>query len=319
MNELKEASLVALRDCLNLQPGETTLVVTDLLRIDVAQELFSTASDLDSDALLLEMPIGQQDGEEPPEPVAEMMMKADVILAPTSKSITHTHARRNACKAGARVASLPGITSHIMIRTMRADYHAISQVSIALSDILTESSKVKITTPQGTDLKLSIEGRECLADTGLIHDEGDSSNLPAGEAYLAPIEGTANGIIVVDGSMAGIGKFSKGESISIIVENGNVKEISGGEKGKILETLIRSVGAGGGNIAELGIGTNNKAIVTGVVLEDEKVLGTVHIAFGNNLSMGGYIDVPLHLDGVLLNPTVEVDGKILLADGKISF
>jgi leucyl aminopeptidase (aminopeptidase T) len=206
-----------------------------------------------------------------------------------------------------------------MIRTMRADYHAISQVSIALSDILTESSKVKITTPQGTDLKLSIEGRECLADTGLIHDEGDSSNLPAGEAYLAPIEGTANGIIVVDGSMAGIGKFSKGESISIIVENGNVKEISGGEKGKILETLIRSVGAGGGNIAELGIGTNNKAIVTGVVLEDEKVLGTVHIAFGNNLSMGGYIDVPLHLDGVLLNPTVEVDGKILLADGKISF
>jgi len=318
MNELKEASLVALRDCLNVQAGETTLVVTDLLRIEVAQELFSTASDLESNPLLLEMPIGKRDGEEPPEAVAEMMMKADVILAPTSKSITHTHARRNACKAGARVATLPGITRHIMSRTMRTDYHAISQVSVALSEILTESSNVKVTTPQGTDIEMSIEGRECLADTGLIHEPGDSSNLPAGEAYLAPIEGTANGIIVVDGSMAGVGKLSKGESISIIVENGNVKEITGGEKGKELETLIRSVGAGGGNIAELGIGTNDKAMVTGVVLEDEKVLGTVHIALGNNLSMGGYIDVPLHLDGVLLNPIVEVDGKILLADGKIN-
>ena len=317
MNDLKEASLVAMRDCLNLKEGETTLVITDPPRIEVAQELFSAASDLGGKPLLLEMPVGWRDADEPPELVADMMLKVDVIMAPTSKSITHTHARRYACEAGARVATLPGITRYIMSRTMCADYNAISRVSTALSEILTESSHVKVTTPQGTDIEMSIEGRKCFADTGLIYERGDHSNLPAGEAYLAPIEGTARGVIVVDGSMAGIGKLTKGEPISLVVENGMVKEVNGGKKAEELAALIKSVGKGGGNIAELGIGTNDKAMVTGVVLEDEKVLGTVHIAVGNNLSMGGNVDVPLHLDGVLLDPTVEVDGKVLLKDGKI--
>ncbi len=319
MEELREASLVALRDCLNLQPGERTLIVTDPQRVMVANELFSATSQLGGKPLMLQMPAGLRDGEEPPDLVAEMMLKTDVVLAPTSRSISHTGARRNASKAGVRIATLPGITPEIMSRTMRADYNKIAKLSMSISAILTKGSMVRITTPRGTDLELSIEGRECLADTGLIHKKGDFSNLPAGEAYLAPVEGTTRGIIVVDGSMAGIGTISSDSEITMVVEGGFVRETRGGENADQLKRLMSSVGEGGRNIAELGIGTNDKAIVSGIVLEDEKVLGTVHIAVGNNLSMGGTVDVPLHLDAVLLDPTVEVDGRILLKEGEIRF
>jgi leucyl aminopeptidase (aminopeptidase T) len=317
MNELKEASLVALRDCLDLQPGEKTLIVTDPQRMEVADVLFAATSELGGKPLLLQMPAGLRDGEEPPDLVTEMMLKTDVVLAPTSRSITHTGARRNASKAGVRIATLPGINAEIMSRTMRADYNKIAKLSIDLSLILTGGSLVRIVTPRGTDLEIPIEGRECFADTGLIHEKGAFSNLPAGEAYLAPVEGTTHGIIVVDGSMAGIGTISTEDEITLVVEEGYVKETRGGKNAEQLKRLMGSVGEGGRNIAELGIGTNDKAIVSGIVLEDEKVLGTVHIAVGNNLSMGGTVDVPLHLDAVLLDPTVEVDGKILLKDGEI--
>ncbi len=319
MTELAEAALIALRDCLNLQEGEKVLVVTDPGALLVSQELFHAGLGLGGDPLLVEIPVRQRDGEEPPATVAEMMASADIVLAATTKSLTHTHARRNACKAGARVASLPGITAEIMSRAMRADYREISERSVALAKILTDSSHVRVRTPAGTDIEMSIEGRTCLSDTGLIHEKGEYSNLPAGEAYLAPIEGTSNGVIVVDGSMAGIGKLSEGETITLSVKDGIVHDVQGGEKGEQLRALIESVGKNGGNIAELGIGTNDKAMVSGVVLEDEKVLGTVHIAVGNNLSMGGSVDVPLHLDGVLLEPTVEVDGKTLLRGREIEF
>ncbi len=317
MTELTEAALIALRDCLNMQEGEKLLVVTDPGVLLVSQELFYAALEMGGDPLLVEMPVRQRDGAEPPDKIAEMMATSDIVIAPTSRSLTHTHARRNACKAGARIASLPGITAEIMSRAMRANYREISERSVALARILTESSHVRVTTPAGTDIEMSIEGRACLSDTGLIHQKGEYSNLPAGEAYLAPIEGSSNGVIVVDGSMAGIGKLSPGETITLTVADGFVQDVQGGEKGDQLRSLIESVGKNGGNIAELGIGTNDKAVVSGVVLEDEKVLGTVHIAVGNNLSMGGNIDVPLHLDGVLLAPTVEVDGKTLLRGDKI--
>jgi len=317
MNQLQEASRIALRECLKLRKGENVLIVTDPLRMDIADALFSASLELGGKPLLIQMPVGQRDGEEPPEPVAEMMRKADVVMAPTTKSVTHTAARRNACKAGARIATLPGITRTIMSRGMRADYRSISRLSQKLASLLTDASHVRVTTPAGTDIEMSIKGRKGLADTGLIHTPGEYCNLPAGEAYLSPLEGTACGTVVIDGSMAGIGKLSKGETITFRVDSGSVRSVSGGEKAKQLLKLMNSVGEKGRNIAELGIGTNDKARVSGVVLEDEKVLGTVHIAVGNNLSMGGSVDVPLHLDGILMNPTVEVDGRVILKDKKI--
>jgi len=317
MNKLHQASVTALRDCLNLREGETALIITDPQRIEVADQLFSSASELGGSPLLLQMPACERDGEEPPKLVAEMMRGSDVILAPTTRSISHTRARRQATEAGARIATLPGITTEIMTRTICVDYDRIFELSSAIAKMLSGASRVRITTTSGTDIEMSIEGRHGLADTGVIHERGGFTNLPAGEAYLAPVEGTARGAVIIDGSMAGIGKLSEGEEITFIVEDGNVVEIKGGEKADNLSGIVDGVGRDARNIAELGIGTNGMAVVSGAVLEDEKVLGTIHLAIGNNMSMGGHVNVPLHLDGVVLTPTVEVDGQALLVNGEM--
>ena len=71
------------------------------------------------------------------------------------------------------------------------------------------------------------------------------------------------------------------------------------------------------NVAELGIGTNEEAILTGNILEDEKIFGTAHVAFGASAGIGGTIQVPVHLDVVIKEPTVEIDGEAILGGGEL--
>ncbi len=246
------------------------------------------------------------------------MMLVDVILIPTSKSLSHTDSRREASKKGVRIATLPGITEDTMARTLNTDYYEIAKRSQKIAEILTRGSKVRITTARGTDVTLVVNGRKGYADTGLNHNPGDFSNLPAGEGYTAPLEGKAGGVIVIDGSMAGVGKLKdkdRCEVIRIVVKKGFAIEITGGEAANKLLSLMQPLGKLAFNVAELGVGTNDKAQVVGNVLEDEKAIGTVHIAFGDNKSMGGTIRVASHLDGVIMEPTVYVDDEIIMKDG----
>ena len=227
--------------------------------------------------------------------------------------MSHTQARREASQAGARIATLPAITVDTMKRTLNANYRKIAERSHKLASAINGKNVVRVTSPAGTDITMSIEGRKCEPDTGLIFNPGNFSNLPAGESYLAPLEETAQGTIVVDGSMAGIGKLKK--PIRMTVKAGFVTELSGGPDAKKLRQILDSAGPLAYNVAELGIGTNDKARLVGSVLEDEKVLGTVHMALGDNMSMGGKISVRSHLDGIILKPTVVVDGETIMKNG----
>ncbi|MGB5529214.1 MAG: aminopeptidase, partial [Ignavibacteriaceae bacterium] len=255
-------------------------------------------------------------GEEPPAAIAELMQKFDVVFCPTAKSLTHTDARRNASAKGVRIATFPGITKEVMIRGMNADYNAISKRTIKLQKILEKGKSIRVTAPAGTDISFDITGRKIIPSKGLFHAKGESGNLPTGETFLAPVEGTSNGIFVVDGSMAGLGLI-KNANIKIEVENGYATKISGGTAARKLKVMLDKVGKDARNIAEFGIGTNDSAKLSGVLLEDEKVMGTIHIAVGNNVSMGGSVNVPIHLDGVVKKPTVWMDGKLLMKDGKL--
>jgi leucyl aminopeptidase (aminopeptidase T) len=244
------------------------------------------------------------------------MQKFDVVFCPTAKSLTHTDARRAASAKGVRIATFPGITKDVMIRGMNADYKAISKRTIKLQKILEKGKKVRVTAPSGTDISFEITGRKVIPSKGLFHAKGESGNLPTGETFLAPIEGTSNGVFVVDGSMAGLGLI-KNANIRIEVENGYATKITGGTLAKKLKLMLDKVGKEARNIAEFGIGTNDSAKLSGVLLEDEKVMGTIHIAVGNNVSMGGSVNVPIHLDGVIKKPTVWMDGRLLMKDGKL--
>jgi leucyl aminopeptidase (aminopeptidase T) len=316
LTKLDSASTIAIRDCMGAKKNEKVLVITDELKREIGLSLHENAVRLGYESLLVEMKSGKINGEEPSPVIAYMMQKFDVVFCPTAKSLTHTDARRNASAKGVRIATFPGITKDVMIRGMNADYKAISKRTIKLTKLLETGKEIRVTAPAGTDISFRIAGRKGYASKGLFHAKGESGNLPTGEAFLAPLEGTSNGVFVVDGSMAGLGLI-KNANIKIEVEKGYATNISGGILAKKLKVMLDKVGKDARNIAEFGIGTNDSAKLSGILLEDEKVMGTIHIALGNNISMGGSVNVPIHLDGVVKKPTVWMDGKLLMKDGKL--
>lgn len=315
VNNLANASRIAIIDCMGFKQGESILVLCDSNTSNIGKSLFETALNLTEKALLVEMKVGNINGEEPTEEIAELMKKFDIVLCPTTKSLTHTNARRNASAEGARIATFPGITEDVMIRGLSADYKKIADLTIRLCDLISKYSKIRVFTEKGTDVTMIIKGRPVHASKGLFHAKGESGNLPTGESYLAPIEGTTNGKIVVDGSFAGIGKLET--PITIDIQDGYAVNFIGDTKADKLKEMLGSVGQDGFNVAEFGIGTNDKAQLSGIVLEDEKILGTIHIAFGDNKSMGGNVNVPIHLDGVILEPDVYLDDYLIMKKGKL--
>ena len=313
--ELLSASTIAIRDCMGAKPTESVLVVTDEPLRQIGMALRLAAKDLGHDVLLLEMLPRATTGAEPPPQVAHLMAMADVVLCPTSRSLTHTEARRAATAAGARVGTLPGVTEAIMVRCMNADYQRIADRTHRLCAAMAETQMIRVSAPGGTEITLPMKGRQPIASTGLFRERGQFGNLPTGEAYLAPLEGESNGVVVVDGSMAGIGVVS--QPIRIFVKDGQAADISGGPEAAQLVALLEPHGREGRNVAEFGIGTNDRAQLSGVILEDEKVMGTIHIAFGDNKSMGGRVRVASHLDGLVKKPTVWFDDRLIMESGRL--
>jgi leucyl aminopeptidase (aminopeptidase T) len=245
--------------------------------------------------------------------VAEAMKAVDVALLPTSRSLSHTDARREATKHGVRIASMPGITAEMMsIGGLTADYTKVAKLTNKVAEILEKGDTAKITTPSGPNLTMSIKDRPPLRDTGLYHKKGAWGNLPAGEVCLAPVEGTTQGTLVIDH----IGIEVK-QPVKITVKDGWAREFIGPDAAK-LEAKLKTADKNAYNIGELGIGTNPKARITGAILEDEKALGTIHIALGDNTSYpGGHTKSKVHLDGILFQPTVWIDKRLLMKNGKL--
>ena len=313
--ELYSASQVAVRDCMGLQSGERVAVITDEPCRRIGEAIFQVTRDMGNEVILIEIVPRKTNGEEPPPEVAQVMLGVDVVLCPTSKSLTHTNAKRAASSLGVRVATLPGVTEEMMVRCMNADYHQIAALTNRLVAMMEKTSVIRVSSPAGTDITMPVKGRKAYASHGLFREKGKGGNLPTGEAFLAPLEHVSQGVVVVDGSMAGIGKLRT--PLRITVRDGYAEEVTGGDEAAKLVGLWHIHGRASRNVAEFGIGTNDKAIITGVILEDEKVKGTIHIAFGDNVSMGGSVNVQSHLDGLVNAPSVWFDDALIMKDGKL--
>ncbi len=309
-SDLRAAAETALTQCVDLTADETCLIVTDDNREAIGEMLYTVASEITEEPVIVRYPPGDQHGAEPPAPVAAALMEADVFLAPTTKSISHTRARGDACKAGARGSTLPGITESVFVTGLDADYEAIAAHSKRMHEQVQEADEIRVTSPQGTDITFELGGREWLLDTGIVHEPGAFSNLPAGEIFISPK--SATGTYVVDGTMRPHGLLEADQQLTFEVEDGLVTHISDDEIRSQIETAAEEAGDAAYNLAELGIGTNvGVEQLVGSVLLDEKAAGTVHIAIGDNASIGGTVDAPLHLDGILREPTVFADGDAL--------
>ncbi|WP_132057970.1 aminopeptidase [Halorussus amylolyticus] len=305
---LRDAAETALTQCLDLDETESCCIVTDDKRQPIGEALYEVASQISGDTTIVRYPPGDSHGAEPPEPVAAAMAGADVFLAPTTKSLSHTRARGSANDAGARGATLPGITEEVFTAGLDADYDEIQRHCLNVLEQVGDADEVRVTTPKGTDITFEPGDREWLADTGIVHNAGEFSNLPAGEVFVSPE--TANGTYVVDGTMMPHGLLDEGQTLEFDVEDGHVTRISDDDIREQVETASEAVGDAAYNLAELGIGTNVAVTeLVGSVLLDEKAGGTVHIAIGDDAGIGGDTDAPIHLDGILRDPTVYADGE----------
>ena len=314
MSGMAEALRTVLEDCLAVRPDEEVLVVTDPERLAIGRALSEAARVMGAETLLMEMSERDTNGEEPPPSVAAAMLACDVLIAPTTKSLSHTEARRAACARGARAATMPQITEDMLVRTMAADYAQVRRLSGAVAAALTAGTQVNITSTQGTDVTLGIEGRTALSDDGDITAAGGFGNLPAGEGFVAPVEGTTSGRIVFDGTIWPIGRLD--EPLTVDIEDGYISGMSGPSADEF-QAILEPHGREASAVAELGIGTNDAARLTGNVLEDEKILGTIHVAFGDNHTFGGTVRVSSHQDGIVLEPNVDIDGETILRGGRL--
>jgi leucyl aminopeptidase (aminopeptidase T) len=312
---LDRAVSTVIRDCLALQPGEEVLVVCNPSTEQLGALLRINAQGEGGEATLAVISERDSHAAEPPEAVAAAMLAADVVIAPTIQSISHTEARKAATDAGVRVASMPGVTEEMLARVMGANMRLLRKRGTLLARALGAGAEARITCPHGSDLRLGLGDRTAIVDAGVLTKRGAFGNIPCGEAFIAPLEGSTEGTLVVDGSIAAIGKLET--PVELTVRDGHLVE-AGGEEGAHLMELLTEHGPDGTNVAELGIGTNEEAIVTGNILEDEKILGSAHVAFGASAAIGGTVQVPVHLDCVVLEPTVEVDGAAVVEAGELA-
>ncbi|MBN1502421.1 aminopeptidase [Candidatus Woesearchaeota archaeon] len=296
---------------LRYNSSEKILVVADDAKRELAKHFLKAAQTITEYSKLVSMPARKEHGEEPTQEVEKEMLDSDIILIVTSKSLTHTKARIKASEEGAKIASMPDITDEIIQRCVDIDYKAMEMIINKIVDKLRTTKQVRVKTEKGTDITFIVP-KIVMDDTGDYSKKGDFGNLPAGEVFFAPVN--ASGRLVIDGSML---DMKLKEPVEVLIQDNYAVGFGSNRISQELKAKLNKVSQDAFNLAEFGIGTNPKAIITGNILEDEKVLGTVHFAFGNNASFGGKVNVPIHLDGVILKPTVYFDDKIIMKEGKM--
>ena len=302
---------------LNVQKGEEVLILADTRTEDLLYEALAAAAfELEAEPTVMVIKARPIDGNEPGEAAAAAMRAVDTVIGVTSTSITHTNATRNALAAGVKYVGMPGATiAMITGGAATADYHALYERTQIVADRLSAASEAHVTSPEGTDLRLSLAGRQGFVLAGIFRP-GTIAIFPDGEAPIAPVEGTAEGIIVADSSMHRIGRLH--EPIRFTVRGGRVVDIEGGREAAALrELLARQGDENSFNVGEFAIGTNPQARTYEHVSEDKKRIGTVHIGFGDNRTLAGRTESKTHLDGVISRPTVLLDGEPLVVEGRL--
>ncbi|MGQ0571065.1 MAG: aminopeptidase [Armatimonadota bacterium] len=305
---------------LAVRPGERLVIVTDFERPRSITDLLTTTAALYGlPPVVVTMPSREMGGEEPPQAVAAAMREADVIIIQTSHSMTHTNAEREALRAGARVCNIREVDEDMMVRGgMTADYVEVDRITQRGVALLSGASTARVTTQEGTDLRIDLTGRPAFALAGFAREPGQFSGLPDGEAAIAPVEGRTEGVVVNPYLIEKIGLVT--EPFRIDIAAGQIVRIDGGAQAQSLNDILNRKDPGGRNFAaELALGTNPACRLIPKSREIKKRLGQAHVALGDNLSLAGLVESAIHLDIILLRPTVVLDDRVILDDGNPLF
>lgn len=308
--------------CGQVRKGDRVLIIIDKTTKDVGDYIYDAAKNITDTIQIMETDVARMHGAEPSENVRKAMLESDVIFGATQSSMAHTQARRDAMANGARYLSLPQYSIE-QLASPALDIDLLTWVRWArktskIQDILNSAKIIRIRSLKGTDVTLHCDGRLANFCPGFCANPGTLGSPPDIECNIPPLEDKSEGTVVVDGSIPcqEIGLLK--QDIVIKIKNGSIVHIDGAtEQGKVLQKIFDKNEEKAKVLAEFGIGLNPKAKLCGRMLEDEGCLGTIHLGFGSNSTIGGTNKVGFHLDFVIRNPTVIVDKYTILDNGKL--
>lgn len=313
-NELQRLCLRILEECVALSKGEHCLLITDFKPSRLSYALGKAVLSRGGILSGLSLPKEVYTKEPLPRNVEVALASSEVVVIHT-RHLFPQQPRRLAAKAGARVLSLCTVTEDMALRALNVNYHELSMLTRKVAKTFASAQEICVRSGNGEEFYAEIANQPVIYLDGLARTPGQISALPAGVVATLPIPASAQGRIVLNGSLTGFGLLR--DPIVLEVKSGRVVRISGGKEARKLEGLLRRADEGAWHVAEIGVGTNPKAVYTGNLVEDERVLGSAHVGFGRNTHLGGVIMSSLHLDGTIRNPHVYLDGELIACNGTL--
>ena len=310
-----------LDQCLGIRPGEQVVLLTDeATDPGVVTRLLDSVAAQDGIPLMARMPMPYLPGAEPPGAVAAMMLEAGAVIELTSLFIGSSQARRNATDRGVRYLAKPGVRTEtfrpggpldVDFERLRAD---AEQVGRAWSS----ARAFRLTSRGGTDLRGSVDGRPGRVLHGMAREPGAYMAPPDIESGTAPVEGTVSGTVVIDGDLLFMGQGPLREPVVLHVHEGRVRGIEGAESTRLTRMLERCADEQMMNLAEVSVAFNPAGTICSVPMETESARGTAHIALGNSIAYGGVVNAVAHLDCVMRDATLELDGHEVMTEGTVA-
>jgi leucyl aminopeptidase (aminopeptidase T) len=316
-----EGADILIQVCGRLRSTERIAIVCDTSTRVLGDILVERAALVTSDVHLVEVAPFEMHGQEPPAHAAEQMRLADLCLGITAKSMVHTAARKEAAKRGTRYLSLPDYSAALLAHdALRVNFEERGKIGSRIAEAFTRGSEAQVTTPAGTDVTMRIDGRVGASTPGYVVAPGEMGSPPDIETYVSPLETSARGTVVVDGSIPYPTLGLLRVPVRLDVAGGRVVAVSSSDQE--LANEVRRVFASAGSekayvLAECGVGLNDQAKLSGIMLTDEGAAGTMHFGFGSNFSIGGANEVSFHLDVVMRDPTLRVDRQVVIERGEV--
>jgi len=307
-----------LYECGNLRPDDKVLVLFNESTKDVCLIFKNVLENVKSNFLMEVLPESLSHAEEPSYEIAKLMMQSTLIICLTKYSLAHTRARKRATDGESRFLSLPYYDPELLLDpAVTVDYKKQAPLVRKIAQNFSEGKAARVTSHLGTNLSLDITNRLGNYCPGFVETKGDLGSPPDIEANVSPLESATNGLIVVDGSITCDEFGLLTTPINLMIENGRVNNISSKnlEYVKKLEEILGPVGSPRRVVAELGVGVNPLARLTGRMLTDEGAYGHIHFGLGSNSTVGGQNEVSFHLDFVITSPSLWIDGDILVKEG----
>ena len=309
---LARACNILIRECAHVQKGEEVLVLADEAQDrDLVFELAAAVARVGARAISMIYPVIAP-YREPPRSVVLAMKNAPVVLA-CGTTPMGAEVIKETLESGARMLSMFRISPESFARTVPIDYRRLKREMEKIRKILDRCRTVEITSPAGTQFKVQMAGRPTKLALGSVRRAGEVDHIAAGAIGVAPLEGTAEGRIVVDGTILGFGRAF--DPVTFEVRDGKIVNVKGGRNWKGLRQLLHRDDYAPW-VCEIGLGVNPKARLVGGP-EDERVRGSVHVGFGENRFFEGTIASASHMDGTMLKATLKVDGKEIVRNGKL--